>query len=216
MDTGVTWRTILEDSSVRKCTIDGVEYVSVYDALNMICNSSKVPWKRFKTSYKCDESMFGTHKFPGQGQRTTPVVKLSHLQQFLHQIVTHMRLSLHVKQSFLDIAGDQSMFMRTYTEVEIHEYLKVMFARYTPQLQYPVKVEDVTYRIDFYIATPSLAIECDEYNHKHYNVDFERKRTDDVTAILNCKWIRYDPYDHDFNIFKLAARIVDALTCTTE
>ncbi len=56
------------------------------------------------------------------------------------------------------------------------------------------------YRIDLYFVDKKIAIECDE-NHK--DIESDKKREECIKQELLCTFIRYKPYDKDFNIFKL-------------
>ncbi len=60
------------------------------------------------------------------------------------------------------------------------------------------------YYIDLYFEDYQLAIECDEH---HTNKIYDENREKEINEILNCKFIRYKPYDNDFNIFNLLNRI---------
>jgi hypothetical protein len=64
------------------------------------------------------------------------------------------------------------------------------------------------YRIDLYFPDYKLAIECDE-NHK--NIDADIKRENDIKDQLNCTFIRYKPYDKNFNIFLLINEIYKSI-----
>ena len=66
--------------------------------------------------------------------------------------------------------------------------------------QYTVEL----YRLDLYLPRYKLAIECDEKQHTgniHKNQDIIREER--IKDILGCTFIRYKPYDNDFNIFEL-------------
>ncbi len=60
------------------------------------------------------------------------------------------------------------------------------------------------YYIDLYFEDYRLAIECDE---KHDNILYDSKRENEIIDELNCVFIRYKPYDKDFNIFKILNKI---------
>lgn len=70
-------------------------------------------------------------------------------------------------------------------------------------LQYSVN----NYRIDLYFPKYNLAIECDEEHHKKYLLS-DKIREDNIKDVIkDCKFIRYSPYDKDFNIFKVINEI---------
>ena len=66
------------------------------------------------------------------------------------------------------------------------------------QTQYSV----LGYRIDLYFHDYKLAIEVDEKGHKNRNIDHEIKRQEVIKEKLGCKFIRINPDEENFNIFK--------------
>ena len=66
------------------------------------------------------------------------------------------------------------------------------------QTQYSV----LGYRIDLCFHDYKLAKENDEKGHKDRNVDLEIQRQKALEKELGCKFIRIDPDEEDFNIFK--------------
>ena len=64
-----------------------------------------------------------------------------------------------------------------------------------------------TYRIDLYFIEYNLCIECDEYNHMDRDMVYETERYNYISTMLNCKWIRYNPDDKNFNIFSILNEI---------
>lgn len=56
------------------------------------------------------------------------------------------------------------------------------------------------YRIDLYIPCYRIAVECDEHDHKNYDSEKDNQRTNTITQKLNCKWVRFDPYNKSFSI----------------
>ena len=57
-------------------------------------------------------------------------------------------------------------------------------------------------RIDLYFHDYKLAVEVDEKGHKDKNIDHEIQRQKALEKELICKFIRIDPDEEDFNIFK--------------
>ena len=88
-------------------------------------------------------------------------------------------------------------------EAETLEAITKAFSGEKMRLQYTVK----DYRIDLYFPDYNLCVECDENGHSDYNVDADRKRTRIITRRLQCKWIRFNPDDVDFNIFTVINQI---------
>lgn len=55
------------------------------------------------------------------------------------------------------------------------------------------------YRIDLYFVEYRLAIECDETHHKTRKT-YDVERQEQIETQLNCKFIRYNPCQPNFNI----------------
>ena len=62
------------------------------------------------------------------------------------------------------------------------------------------------YMIDLYFPKYKLAIECDEQFHDKQKI-MDKIREDDIIEKLNCTFIRYNPTDTNFNIFKVINEI---------
>jgi hypothetical protein len=72
--------------------------------------------------------------------------------------------------------------------------------------QYIVCLND--YRIDLYFPEYKIAVECDESHHKTLSNKLkDLKRQSDLKELLNCSFIRYDPFCENFNIFSLINEI---------
>lgn len=59
------------------------------------------------------------------------------------------------------------------------------------------------YRIDLYFPDYKIAIECDEFGHKDRNKIYEHNRQKYIEDKLGCTFIRYNPDEDDFSIFKV-------------
>ena len=66
------------------------------------------------------------------------------------------------------------------------------------QTQYSV----LSYKIDLYFHEYKLAIEVDEIGHTNRNINNEIERQKALEEGLNCIFIRINPNDIYFNIFK--------------
>ena len=66
------------------------------------------------------------------------------------------------------------------------------------QTQYNV----LGYRTDLYFRKYKLAIEVDELGHADRNINNEIERQKALERELNCVFIRINPDEKDFNIFK--------------
>lgn len=93
---------------------------------------------------------------------------------------------------------------RLYKEQETVGQLIKVFDYKEYKLQYSIG----TYRIDLYFPNEKLAIECDEYGHKDRNSEYEKDRELFIKNELKCNFIRYNPDDPNFCIFKLIQKIV--------
>jgi len=56
------------------------------------------------------------------------------------------------------------------------------------------------YRVDLYFPSLNLAIECDERGHSSYDKFWEEIREDQISEALNCKFLRFNPDDSEFNV----------------
>ena len=66
------------------------------------------------------------------------------------------------------------------------------------QTQYSV----LGYKIDLYFHEYKLAIEVDELGHNDRNIDYEIQRQKAIEKELGCVFIRINPDEEHFNIFK--------------
>lgn len=67
------------------------------------------------------------------------------------------------------------------------------------------------YRIDLYFPNEKIAVECDEYGPENYNVKEELKRQNVITRSLNCDFVRFNPYEKNFNIGKVINEILQKI-----
>ena len=66
------------------------------------------------------------------------------------------------------------------------------------QTQYSV----LGYKIDLYFCYYKLAIEVDKKGHKDRDIDHEIKRQKAIEKELSCEFVRINPDEENFNIFK--------------
>ena len=76
--------------------------------------------------------------------------------------------------------------------------IKDAFEGESIQTQYSV----LGYKIDLYVHEYKLAIEVDELRHADRNINNEIKRQKALENKLSCVFIRINPNEKDFNIFK--------------
>ncbi len=94
---------------------------------------------------------------------------------------------------------------RLYKEQETIGQLITAFKCLNFKTQYAVG----DYKIDLYFPEYKLAIECDEFNHMNRDSEYEKSREEYIKTSLECKFIRYNPDDINFNIFNVVSRIVE-------
>jgi len=63
------------------------------------------------------------------------------------------------------------------------------------------------YNVDLYFPVYKLAVECDEQGHKDRNKEYEVKRESEITNMLKCNFIRFNPDSNNFNIFSVINKI---------
>ena len=83
-------------------------------------------------------------------------------------------------------------------EQTVLKSIKDAFEGEDMQTQYSV----LGYRIDLYFHKYKLAIEVDELGHTNRNINNEIERQKALEKELNCVFIRINPDEKDFNIFK--------------
>ena len=88
--------------------------------------------------------------------------------------------------------------MTNTKEQTIINSIKNIFEGENIQTQYSV----LGYRIDLYFHEYKLAIEVDELGHTNRNINNEIERQKALEKELNCVFIRINPDEKDFNIFK--------------
>ena len=88
-------------------------------------------------------------------------------------------------------------------EQTIINSIKDMFEGENIQTQYSV----LGYRIDFYFHEYKFEIEVDELGHTNRNINNEIERQKALEKELNCIFIRINPDEKDFNIFKETNKI---------
>ena len=174
------------------------ERFSVYDIIRVIGGkkSPRETWKRLTEEYPEVVTKAAMHKFPGAGQRKTPVV----FQETAEEIMK--LLNFHPEQ--IVITRDK-FYPRT--ESQIVSVLQKAFYDCEPCTQFYCN----GYRIDLYLAKHRIAIEIDERGHKDYCSKKEAKRELDIRSVLACSFVRFDPYAVDFNLGKVIADIRDLL-----
>ena len=69
------------------------------------------------------------------------------------------------------------------------------------------------YRIDLYFIKHKIAVECDELHHmSESNKTKDEMRETRLKQKLNCDFIRFNPFEPQFNVFELIGKIHFAIT----
>lgn len=69
------------------------------------------------------------------------------------------------------------------------------------------------YRIDLYFIDHKIAVECDELHHmSESNKTKDEMRETRLKQKLHCEFIRFNPFDPQFNVFELIGKIHFAIT----
>ena len=197
---------ICKDKTIR-ITPDN-NYVSIFDILIYIIGQKnpRDTWKRIKD--KNNHLKIYSYKFPGPGQRNTPCCQVENIIEIIPILLINSRIPYSYKEIIMNhfnIPYDK-LYVKTYIEEEIHENILKVFSNEDFIQQYNV----LGYRLDLYSIKYKIAIECDEY-HECYNQKDEINGQNLITKELNCKWIRYQPYDKNFDIFILIKNIYELI-----
>ena len=119
-----------------------------------------------------------------------------------------LRIDLALK-IIMDCRTDESCSLKRNLGFNLHDVIntkeqtvlrsiKDAFEGEDMQTQYTV----IGYRIDLYFHEYKLAIEVDELGHTNRNINNEIERQKALEKELNCVFIRINPDEKDFNIFK--------------
>jgi very-short-patch-repair endonuclease len=195
-----------------KIRITSDNRVSVFDLITVVCkqsaNAARKTWHNLELKHKSEILKLNITycKFPGRGQRETPVIPDENKANLVKLFVPGLRISVTKKRKIIKDYNlhEESLLIRNYVEEDIHEKILKVLGHFNGIQNFSV----LNYRIDLYFPDQKLAIECDEHDHKNYNKIDDDNRTKLITKELENKWIRYNPYDKNFDIFCLINRIL--------
>ena len=114
----------------------------------------------------------------------------------------------------MDCRKDESCSLKRNLGFNLHDVIntkqqtvlrsiKDAFEEEDVQAQYTV----IGYRIDLYFHKHKLAIEVDELGHADRNLNNEIERQKALKREYNCVFMRINPDEKDFNIFKEISKI---------
>lgn len=172
--------------------------VSVYDFIGVRLGwgNPRMAWRCWCKRYPELLTFCKKHKFPGRGQRFTPVIDAAGISLL-------KKLARQGKWESTNKLSLTSEFYFPRAEEQIVVVLCAAFSDAEPCPQFFCS----GYRIDLYLAKYRIAVECDEYGHSRYCKKQEAKRTRTIKKALGCSFVRFDPYVVDFNLGAVIAEI---------
>ena len=111
-----------------------------------------------------------------------------------HEGICRTRVSCKFKKSL----GFKLHGVINRKEQTVLESKKDAFEGENMKTQYSV----LGYKIDLYFHDYKLAIKVDELGHNDRNIDYEIQRQKAIEKELDCAFIRINPDEENFNIFK--------------
>ena len=113
-------------------------------------------------------------------------------------MIMHCRVSTAETIEFKSKLGFNQYDIALTKEQSVVRSIMNAFEGEKMQTQYRV----LGYKIDLYFHDYKLATDIDEKGHKDRNIDQEIKRQKAIEKEIDCKFIRINPDEEDFNIFK--------------
>jgi very-short-patch-repair endonuclease len=107
-----------------------------------------------------------------------------------------------------DIAKRTGMIVETKylrKEIEIIGFVQEFLTSLDIAFEFQKRV--LGFKIDLYIPDYNIAIEIDENGHSDRDPSYEQKREQNITAHLNCKFLRFNPDDPNFKISRCIATL---------
>jgi very-short-patch-repair endonuclease len=170
---------------------------SVFDVIAFCGKKNpRQTWESFQSRFPEIAAKAINYKFPGKGQRETPVASYDIILEILAVIGKAPGQSIVTSDKFYPRTEDQIILV-----------LQEAFIDCQPIKQFYC----FGYKIDLYLAKCRIAIECDEYRHKQYDTTLELNREKCIKSALGCSFVRFDPYAIDFNLGVVVKKIRDML-----
>ena len=147
---------------------------------------------KFKTNNLIDEQ---TKKYKRHGSELVDGEKFVHAHEdIIIPVIVHFRTPESCKFKL----GFKQHDVINCKEQTVLESIKDAFKGENMQTQYSV----LGYKIDLYFHEYKLVIEVDELDHNDRNIDYEIQRKKAIEKELSCVFIRINPDEENFNIFK--------------
>ena len=119
-----------------------------------------------------------------------------------------LRIHLPLKV-IMDCRTDKSCSLKKNLVFKLHDVINTKEQTIINSIKAEFEGENIQiqnsilgYRIDLYFHEYKLAIEVDELNHNNRSYDYEIQRQKALERELNCVFIRINPDEKDFSIFK--------------
>ena len=153
---------------------------------------------KFETNYPTEQQI---RKYKRHGSELIENQKFMNAREcILIPVIMHCRVSTPKLIEF-KLGSKLGFNQHDTTLTKEQSVLKLVldaFERENMQTQYSV----LGYRIDPYFHDYKLGEEVDEKDHEDRNIDHEVKRQKVLEKELSCEFIRINPDEKDFNIFK--------------
>ena len=162
-----------------------------------ICDSVDKEIKgKFETNYPTEQQI---RKYKRHGSKFIEGIKFMYaLECIIIPVIMHCRISTSKSIEFRSKLGFDQYGITLTKEQPVLQSVMDAFEGENMQTEYSV----LGYRIDLYFHDYKLAIEVDEKGHKDRNIDHEIKIQKVIEKELGCEFIRIDPDEEGFNIFK--------------
>lgn len=142
-------------------------------------------------------------QFSGERQRKTPVCDVDTVKQIIKILLASCRMTQKQQRSVIEVfCLDSIKIVKICPEANCIEIIRNALVDYDPVQQFHI----YKYRVDLFIMKLNIVVECDEHEHASYDEDTERTAT--ITDLLNCRWVRFDPYSNDFCVGHVICKIM--------
>ena len=184
---------------------DDENYASVFDIIKCLgCKNPRSMFFRLSDIHAELKNM-DRHKFKGAGQRETFIIAEKNIPKLIKLYLSRSTISLENKQIWLERIGEPDYIPYfIQTEAEIITIIQKSFQHFESKSRYYIK----PYYLDLYFINENIAVECDENDHKSYDLEKDNKRTIFITEKQKCTWVRFDPYAKEFNVGDIISKIM--------
>ena len=151
---------------------------------------------KFETNYFTEQQI---KKYKRHGSEFIAGIKFMDAHECITiPAIMHCRVSTPKSIEFRSKLGFNQYDITLTKEQSVLKSVMHAFEGENMQTQYSV----LGYRIDLYFHENKLAIKVDGKGHEDRNIDHEIKRQKALEKELSCEFIRINPDEEDFNIFK--------------